>query len=673
MSILSKLIKRGQTAPVGSQTLTFPAVNKDRVRENDRYAEWVRNHKYTPQMKAWCEKQMAQFSSRPQIGILMQCQNPREPFLRESLATAFNQIYPFVEFAIVDRGSADPQVRKLLSEVEVDARVKVSYQKGTERDVTAIAKIMKTRSAEWLLLMGAEDVLEPYTLFNMAAALQNTHEVDFVFSDSDLLDDEGYRIEPQFKPQWALGAHYPYGYYQHPVLLHNRVAVKMQGFERVSLYMEKGELLDEASNHSKQAIQAAGILYHGRKHGLKNEVPPPATASVLMNENLIEEKGHVVIDTEVRAMTEPLVPLRILWLLDSLDRDEKAEVLLAIVRYLVKKSAHQFTIVALKDGTIRKDYEATGAAVRIEPPASLAQRIREWHSSEPFDVALMSLSRNDAPIQELANLKLPAIWQIDSRSRESELEPLKADAHPATVLFPTFESAEPFRKDDSHKVIRVLPSGVDMDTIKLYKQQTSPILLRDEMKVGKQSTVITVVDPFVESKNQHVFIEAAIQLQKRDPDRVFDFYLVGQRPGPYAQKLQKLIETSIHPENFHVIPEGEGRAQYYPYFWISNICVSCSALEIYPQSILEAMSFKKPVVATNVSAFTEIIEDHENGYLVPVGDAGALAEKLELLTKDVPLQEGCGRRSFEIILEKYHLKKTATRMENLLRESIVAP
>src|SRR5262249_42051575 len=152
-----------------------------------------------------------------------------------------------------------------------------------------------------------------------------------------------------------LGAHYPYGYYQHPVLVHNRVVVKMQGFERVSLYMEKGELLDEASNHSKQAIQAAGILYHGRKHGLKNEAPPPASASVLMNENFIEEKGQVVIDTEVRAMAEPAVPLHILWWLDSLERDEKAEVLLAIVGYLIKNSTHKFTVVASQDGPVRTD------------------------------------------------------------------------------------------------------------------------------------------------------------------------------------------------------------------------------------------------------------------------------------------------------------------------------
>src|SRR5262249_37428336 len=151
MSIFSKLIKR--PTPTTSPALKFPPVIKDRVRENDRYAEWVRNHQYTPQMEAWCQKQMQQFTYHPQIGILMQSQNPRDAFLRESLGSAFNQTYPFVEFAIVDRGSADPHVRKLLSEVEGDSRVKVSYQKGTERDVTAIAKIMKTRSAEWLLLM----------------------------------------------------------------------------------------------------------------------------------------------------------------------------------------------------------------------------------------------------------------------------------------------------------------------------------------------------------------------------------------------------------------------------------------------------------------------------------------------------------------------------------------
>ena len=59
----------------------------------------------------------------------MQCTNPRLDFLRESLASIFNQVYPFHRLYIVDRGSSDKAVRDLIQEMEKDSRVKVSFQK----------------------------------------------------------------------------------------------------------------------------------------------------------------------------------------------------------------------------------------------------------------------------------------------------------------------------------------------------------------------------------------------------------------------------------------------------------------------------------------------------------------------------------------------------------------
>ena len=53
---------------------------------------------------------------------------------------------------------------------------------------------MKKADSEWLLLMGAEDVIEPYALFYMASYLQDQVQIDFVFADSDLLDDKWFAI-----------------------------------------------------------------------------------------------------------------------------------------------------------------------------------------------------------------------------------------------------------------------------------------------------------------------------------------------------------------------------------------------------------------------------------------------------------------------------------------------
>lgn len=55
--------------------------------------------------------------------------------------------------------------------------------------------------------------------------------------------------------------------------------------------------------------------------------------------------------------------------------------------------------------------------------------------------------------------------------------------------------------------------------------------------------------------------------------------------------------------------------------------------ESFPNVILEAMSASVPVVASNISAVPEIIEDGKNGYLVPKKNAAMFADRtIDLLT-----------------------------------------
>ena len=65
-----------------------------------------------------------------------------------------------------------------------------------------------------------------------------------------------------------------------------------------------------------------------------------------------------------------------------------------------------------------------------------------------------------------------------------------------------------------------------------------------------------------------------------------------------------------------------------------------------PRTILEAMSCGRPVVTTDWPGCREPMLDGENGFLVPVQDAAALAEKMILLAKDRALLERMGEAAY---------------------------
>lgn len=657
MSFISKIFK---SAPTDLNILTgktFLPVIKQQARDPGPYAEWIQNHRWNSKNEEWCRTQIPRFKSQPTIGILMQSTNPRAEFLRESFSSIFNQVYPFHRLYVVDRGSEDQEVRKLIEEVEKDSRVRVSFQKGSERDTEAFARIMKKADSEWLFLMGAEDVIEPYALYYMAAYLQDQVEIDFVFGDSDLIDNNGLRFAPQFKPVWAVGASYPLGYYQHPILISRRIVEKLKGYESVVSLMEEGSLLDEASNHSRYVIQVPGILYHARERGLKNETPPPPVNNVLMSESLVQKGNEITFDTESRIAAEPAVPLKILWILDSLDLEDAPSFLLHLARYLHQQSRHELTIISTCDGLLRRHYENLGKVTLVKNESELSEKIKSFHQEQNFNVAF--ISSHELPII-LREMKLPAVWQLPEQT--SKL----ADELPATALLPS-ES----KITDKRSTLRVLPAAVDLAEIKLFKQTHSPIDLRTDYGIKRTASVITIVGPTLERKGQKVFVDAALELLKRHPQIELQFFIVGAREGAYLQEIKEKIYNSHYSNHFHIVKEEVSPAEHYPYIWISDVCVSCSTEETFPLAILEGMAFKKAVVGTRVYRINEIIHDGGNGFLVNPNDPLDLADKLESIALDRDYAEALGREGLELAMEKHALKKIAAKFERYLRESMV--
>jgi glycosyltransferase involved in cell wall biosynthesis len=670
MALFSRLFGKSEDNSRVFGAVQFPLVLKETARDPGPYERWVQNHRWNSKNEAWCLKQIQKFKKNPTIGILMQSTNPRLDFLRESFASIFNQVYPFHRLYVVDRGSQDKAVRELVQEVEKDPRVKVSFQKSDARDTEAIARIMKKADSEWLLLMGAEDVIEPYALYYMAAYLQDQVEIDFVFADSDLIDDNGQRYAPQFKPVWAVGSTYPLGYYQHPVMMSARIVEKVRGYERAVELMEKGELLDEASNHSRFVIQVPGVLYHARARGLKNEEPPEPVWNVLVSESLVFRNDEIQINTDLRIAAQPPAPLKLLWVLDSLDIEDGPLFLLSLARHLQKQDKHEITVLSSSNGTLKRVYEQIGKVIIADNNETLSSQIKSLHQENSFDAAFVgSLKTGNYP-EMLREVKLPSVWHLPEEN--FVLESLRNHFNqPATILTPSLIQSQQLKALDPRDVLRELPPAADLAEIKIYKQTHSPIDLRTKYGISRSASVVSIIGPTIERKGQKVFVAAAIELLKLHPETELEFFIVGERQGPYLDEIKNQVQNSGFSERFHFVKESDSLADRYPYYWISDVCVSCSTNEIFPISTIEAMGFKKAVIGARVFRTQEIIHDGGNGFLFNSGDSKDLAEKLGPVVLDRDFAEALGREGLELAMEKYALKKIAALFDRYLRESIV--
>jgi glycosyltransferase involved in cell wall biosynthesis len=89
----------------------------------------------------------------------------------------------------------------------------------------------------------------------------------------------------------------------------------------------------------------------------------------------------------------------------------------------------------------------------------------------------------------------------------------------------------------------------------------------------------------------------------------------------------------------------------------ADVFVCSSRSEGMPVSILEAMAAGLPVVASSVGGVPELVDDGRTGFLVPPGEAVALADALALLVGDPALRERLGAAAHQEALERFDLPR----------------
>lgn len=84
-----------------------------------------------------------------------------------------------------------------------------------------------------------------------------------------------------------------------------------------------------------------------------------------------------------------------------------------------------------------------------------------------------------------------------------------------------------------------------------------------------------------------------------------------------------------------------------------------------PMALLEAMSHGIPCIGSKVDAIPETIEDGRSGLLVQAGDIAGIREAILRLVQDEQLRIQMGQRSYEVIREKFDIRKGMAEVKEL--------
>ena len=264
------------------------------------------------------------------------------------------------------------------------------------------------------------------------------------------------------------------------------------------------------------------------------------------------------------------------------------------------------------------------------------RKVREIVKKESADVVL-SLPEEIGiyVIGALLGTKIPVVvsernnpWVMPNKKVTRALRKLLYP-HAAGLIFQTKQAAS-FFSDKLQKKGTVLPNPLDLSRI------PAPY-------AGEREKVIVGAGRLEKQKNFNLLIESFAEFYKTHSD----YKLVIYGEGSLRQDLEARAK-SLLPESAWSLP---GRVADLPEkFNKASAFVLSSDYEGMPNVLIEAMAMGVPCVSVDCApgGAAELIEDGENGYLVPVGDKDKLVERLCNVIDSAQISNDFSKKSIEI-------------------------
>ena len=208
--------------------------------------------------------------------------------------------------------------------------------------------------------------------------------------------------------------------------------------------------------------------------------------------------------------------------------------------------------------------------------------------------------------------------------------------------------------------IIVIPNGLDFERFRPVERTGT---LHKEVGLPAGAPLVGVVGRLAPRKGLEDFLSAAAVVASRFPSA--RFLIVGEevfatrgeaiwKDGSFTRELKRqvaqlglndrVVFTGFRPDVERILPE-------------LTVSVQPSLSEGLSNTLLESMAARVPVVSTSVGGAVEVVQDGENGLLVPPADPDSLANAICRLL-DAPAFAGrlaeAGRRS---VMDRFSMKR----------------
>ena len=169
----------------------------------------------------------------------------------------------------------------------------------------------------------------------------------------------------------------------------------------------------------------------------------------------------------------------------------------------------------------------------------------------------------------------------------------------------------------------LLPNGIRQKQININDLEE----LKVRYNIEGNFPVILSIGRLTHQKGFEYLIKSIRLLKSNYPE--IKLLIAGE--GEVRENLQKLIDKLGQHDHVKLLGIVKNAFELFP---ISDVYVNSSLWEGLPLTLLEAMSMKIPIIATNVGGNSEVVIDHQTGLLIRSESENEIAEAIRKVLSD---------------------------------------
>jgi len=220
-----------------------------------------------------------------------------------------------------------------------------------------------------------------------------------------------------------------------------------------------------------------------------------------------------------------------------------------------------------------------------------------------------------------------------------------------------------FKEEIIADKLKIIHNGVDFSLFKTLSEDDKS-QLRQELSIGKDEKIVTVIGTVEKRKGQFYFIEA-IKLLKEINNVT---YLIVGNSLPGQARYKKRLEKECFINNLSNVRFLPARADIPKLLQITDIVCVPSLAEPFGRVVVEGMAAGKPVIGSNVGGIPEIIDNQKTGILINPADGISLAKAISYLLGNSDICDHMGKSGFTRAHEFFSIEAHAEKIAMIYEE-----